>query len=229
MFDSPGDDVLFSKPEQTRLYNLNDPANAFYVRANLFEYVYAYSVRGGKDVARMFDSPGDDVLFSKPEQTRLYNLNDPANTFYVQAKLFEYVNAYAVSGGKDVARMFDSPGRDLFIGRSDWSRMLGLDADYNNRARSFEEVYAYAIYGGEDRAKLADSGQTDRLEAALPKSDPNHWARVFSDAISPLDYFYYVRGFEHAAAWSSNSEDTANVDPDATDAVIGWLELYDWL
>src|SRR3972149_5256759 len=155
MFDSPGDDVLFSKPEQTRLYNLNDPANAFYVRANLFEYFYAYSVRGGKDVARMFDSPGDDVLFSKPEQTRLYNLNDPANAFYVRAKLLEEACADSVKGGKDGARLYNSPGDDVLFSKPEQTRLYNLNDPANAfyvRADLFEYVYAYSASGGKEVA-----------------------------------------------------------------------------
>ena len=130
-----------------------------------------------------------------------------------------------MTGGRDVAYMYDSPQRDLFIGRPDWSRMVGLNVNYNNRAKGFEEVYSYAIFGGHDRAELYDSNQKDHLEADLAQDDPLHWAQVKSDAGSALDYLYYVRGFEEAETWSSDDEDKAVVDG----ATADWLVAHDWM
>jgi len=124
-----------------------------------------------------------------------------------------------------VAYMYDSVGRDMFIGRPEWSRMQGLDADYNNRAKLFEEVYAYALNGGQDEAYMYDSDQADRLEAAFDKSNQLHWAKVYSDVSSSLDYLYYLRGFAEAYASASNAEDDA---AGVADETAEWLFTTDW-
>jgi len=194
------------------------------VIAQNFRYVHGYARYGGTDVARLKDSPGGDVLIAKPEWAKLSNDEGLGNDYLVRAKLFEETHSDATAG-HDVAYMYDSPGRDVFVGRPEWSRMYGLDAKYDNRANAFEEVYSHAIYGGDDRAELYDSEAEDRLEAALDEAAPDHWAKVYSAPGSALDYLYYARGFEEAEAWSTDEDDEAGVDAETAE----WLFTYEWL
>jgi len=223
LHDAESDDVFTAAPDESTMelgvgHDGSERTAATTVIAQNFRYVHGYARYGGTDVARLKDSPGGDVLVAKPEWAKLSNDEGLGNDYLVRAKLFEETHSDATAG-HDVAYMYDSPGRDVFVGRPEWSRMYGLDAKYDNRANAFEEVYSHAIYGGDDRAELYDSEAEDRLEAA-----PDHWAKVYSAPGSALDYLYYARGFEEAEAWSTDEDDEAGVDAETAE----WLFTHDW-
>ena len=66
-------------------------------------------------------------------------------------------------------------------------------------------------------------GAVDHLEAALPGSDPDHWAKLYSDA---ADYLYQVQGFERVSADTAESQDQAHFDP--AGEVADWLFTDGW-
>ena len=229
LHDAKNDDVFTGSPtEGVMEINVRDTGGGRTVDETItvagFGYVHAYARYGGFDTATLNDSPGDDTLVAKPTQTRLYNVTDPDNMFYLRAKLFEEAVGNA-SGGFDVAGMHDSPGDDVFTAEPASAEMRAADSSYRTVANSFEEVYGYATTGT-DEAHLFDSAFEDRLEADLPLADPDHWATLFSTGTNPSDYFYYVRGFDTVDAWSTNLEDTTDVDDD--DVTADWLVPHGW-
>jgi len=85
--------------------------------------VNAYAFAGGRDVADMFGSAGDDVFYSDPIQAALYS-----TWFYNRVKYFEEVNAHGGGGENDRADLFDSALVDLLEADDDWARLSHDDA-----------------------------------------------------------------------------------------------------
>ncbi len=69
-----------------------------------FESVVADATAGGQDVARLYDSAGDDTLTAYPTVATLTD----GSTYSLEADNFRYAMAYATHGGVDAASFFDS-------------------------------------------------------------------------------------------------------------------------
>jgi hypothetical protein len=139
----------------------------FYYNARGFEYLHGYALQGGTDEAHLFDSSGNDTFLTNPTM-QFGKLYDEGRTYQTRAKFFDFVHAYATEGGNDTAVLFGSAQDDVFVGRSDYSRMIG--PTFNYRAKLFENVYGNAVAGGNDQAFLYDSQGDDLLEASGRKA-----------------------------------------------------------
>ncbi len=163
-------------------------------RVEQFDGVHAYATAGGLDVAKLFDSPGDDTFVAGPIDGALFG-----EGFYNRAKHFEGVHAYATGGGLDGARLDGSTGDDRFYADPIQGALYG--SGFYNRAKHFEEVYADAG-GGEDNAYLFDSTSADLLQAEAD------WAALRDAAFS---FFHRVFEFDYVQATATSAEDTATV------------------
>ena len=63
---------------------------------------------------------------------------------------FAKVKAHAFRGGQDRARLYGSPGNDVFYALPEYSLMFG--ATYSNYAAGFEVVQGFGNQGGYDEA-----------------------------------------------------------------------------
>jgi hypothetical protein len=103
LIDSPGDDFAIGKPTETKLYN-----NSFSNTAQLFDVVHTYARNGGYDLAQLYDSAGDDRYYNIDNWAKMLGpLQNGVPEFYVRAKLFDAVYAYASAGGYDRAYFGD--------------------------------------------------------------------------------------------------------------------------
>ncbi len=121
---SPGDDTLAAYPTYTSLSNTT-PGQAFYIRANYFGQVTATATAGGSDIARFYDSPGDDVFTFHAAPGNVANVTDAqmsGSGYLNRAVGFRYVYAYATTGN-DEADLYDSAGNDNFYGSGDTARL----------------------------------------------------------------------------------------------------------
>ena len=73
---------------------------------------------------------------------------------------FSRVDAYAVNGGTDVARYWDSVGDDQFHAKSGFSWMQG--AGYLNFSQGFDQLFA-SFSQGNDWAKIYDVEAAESL------------------------------------------------------------------
>ncbi len=162
-YDSPGNDEFVATPTYAALYNhqyTGQYNQSFYNRAKFFEATHAFATASDNDVdvARLYDSPGDDQFYADPIQGALYGqafdgqYND---RFYNRAKFFQAVHAFATGGGIDVASLHGSSDNDNFYADMDQGAMY-IPGRYYNRAKFFDEVHANAHEGDEDQAQLHD-------------------------------------------------------------------------
>ena len=177
----------------------------FYYNARGFEYLHGYALQGGTDSAQMYDSSANDRFVTNPTM-KFGKLFDEGRTYQTRAKFFDFVHAYATGGGNDTAVLFGSGGDDIFVGRSDYSRMIG--PTFNYRAKLFENVYGNAGAGGNDQAFLYDSEGDDLLETS-GRSAKMSYGPTWVEAVR----FAWVQ-----ANSNSGGNDTKNED--STDFVL---------
>lgn len=215
-FDSPGDDIFVGKASYAALYNKTyqeQYTDGFYHRVQSFDGVHAYATAGGRDQAKLYDSPGDDIFSANPTQGALFL----PGQYYNRAKHFEAVHAFATDGGRDEARLVDSAADDVFYANPQQGALF-RPGHYYNRAKFFERVYARARSGGYDEAYLYDSESVDLLEAQ------DNVVRL-SNAV--LDFFYEVQDFSYVKATATTEGDTLIADASLgfeLDAVGTWDE-----
>ncbi len=122
---------------------------------------------GGRDFAKMYDSPGDDLFTSSPATSTLVGVG-----FSHAAHNFYSAHGYATnrtgddrSGGNDHAIMHDSEGKDkLKVDWADAEQFFGklYAGNYYTRAKNFEIIDA-ASTGGDDLAVVIASPGNDEL------------------------------------------------------------------
>ncbi len=102
----------------------------YFLRAKFFETVEMQG-REGVDTGSLFDSVANDVAILYPGDATLFG------QLYSQTlRAFDYVHAYALNGGYDVAHLYG----DRYTGRETYTRMFGEGTV--NRAKFFDEVMA---------------------------------------------------------------------------------------
>ncbi len=225
LFDSPGDDWLEAGPSTAMFTNRTDDEVAdFTVSLGQFEELQVYARSGGNDRATLYDSEKTDKFKAEPAEgyAKMYG---PA--MYNRVKFFDVVEAVS-SGGRDLARFFDSPGDDAFEGQQDTSRLWGEGFDV--RASGFGQVMAYAS-GGTDKATFADSALEDEFHA-------KRWKSELFDGLSGGEvYRITARNFDSVLAKAASSageedggEDIAKIWPSGADDLVeasgDWLRLY---
>ncbi len=221
LYDDPDTaDYFKAWPDAALLYHWKAGAGySFYNRVNSFDYVHAYATEGGKDVALLYDDPDTaDVFQAWPNTARLYHWKAGAGySFYNRVNSFRYVHAYATQGGNDVARLYDSEGKDTLKASPEMAQLY--NGSFFNRANYFRNTYSYSTAGGDDSAYLSDSAleeYPDHFEADAG------WARLSNEL---LGYAHWLTEFEEVTVTLSNENDTKFVDPDALDFILyseGW-------
>ena len=125
---------------------------------------------------------------------------------------FRYVLAYATQGGNDVAKLYDSEGKDTLIANPDLVKLY--NGSFFNQAKYFRNTYSYSTAGGYDSAYLYDSAleqYPDHLETGTD------WVRLSNKL---LGYAHWLTEFEEVTVTLSNESDTKDVDPDALDFIL---------
>ena len=147
-YDSPQPDKFKATPTYAKMYN-----GAYQNRAKFFDSAIAYAT-SGDDLARLFDSAGDDQAIGMPEKVRIRGDQVPLD---VTARNFADVIVYSTEGGHDVAELYDGIGDDVFRGLPHKSELFDAATDGEAHRlvfRQFEQVRAYATNGGFETAKL---------------------------------------------------------------------------
>jgi hypothetical protein len=144
--DSAGNDIFRARSTFSVLTGDN-----FYYRVSSFDRVIANALNGDAggvgDQAFLQGSAGNDVFYSTPSFSYLRG-----DGFYNHSNGFDQVFADALTGDMggvgDRALLFDSPGDDLFYGRSNFGTLSGVG--FRNRATNFDSVVADGNAGGVD-------------------------------------------------------------------------------
>jgi hypothetical protein len=136
----------------------------------------------GNDVAKIFDSRGNDHFVLKPNFARL-----SAADYQVWAAGFESITAHSANGGYDSAQMFDSSGNDFFCQKDDQSILRG--DRFLNVANHMDWVRANASTG-RDVAQIFDSTGNDTLYAFTHKTqlvnDSNVYCAIGFDEVTAI-------------------------------------------
>jgi len=125
------------------------------------------NVRGGNDVAILYDTVGDDVFTGQKDGSSMW---DQQGTYYVAALGFSTVRAYSSAGGYDVAQFYDSNLKDEFHFKPHKASLFDLVTNgmrYFIEARLFDRIFASAADGlGTDVAKIWDTTGDDCILAS---------------------------------------------------------------
>lgn len=158
--------------------------------------------KGGTDVARFYDSTGDDAWGARQSFAQMTGTG-----FLNRADGFDEVYATA-TGGTDLARFWDSTGADTFTTRPTWVAMDG--ASCFAKAIGFDRTQAYSTAGGEDTARFYDSAGNDTLTGSPT-----------SVTLSGTGYTHTASGFRYVHAFATaGGTDTANLSDSAGDDTL---------
>ena len=162
--DSIGDDTLTAEAKHA-VFSNSDQTPGFAVTMDGFEELQAYGRAGGHDKAFLYDSDANDKFKAEPAENyaKMYG-----GRMYNRVKFYDVVEAFS-SGEKDLARLFDTAGNDVFEGQQDvsWLRTDVFDVGVHN----FRQVIAYALAAGNDVATLKDSALMDEVYLKSHKSE----------------------------------------------------------
>jgi hypothetical protein len=152
--DSTGDDTFVGKGDEARLSGAG-----YYLRAKLFDNVFADASKGGDDVALLYGTLGNDLFESNGTMARLSN-----SDYALQATNFARVEANGGGGEGDTAVVTDAV---LQTDTSSGTSHYGLPGSTAARA-----VASITDFGQLKVKQTADNSETvvsakDKIFAAL--------------------------------------------------------------
>ncbi len=209
LHDGPQADTLVGSPTYAILFG-----PGVWLRANGFRSVVADATPDGQDVARLYDSDGNETFTAYPTYAVLTN----GTSYSLRANDFAFVMAYANQGGTDAASFFDSDGNDTFTTTPTLATMAGkwrpegasADRSYYNRAENFDSYEATSTAGA-DLARLTDS----------PTSDDQFVAEPTRATLSGSGLSSRANNFRYVVAYATGGNDTAQLkDSPGTDTFV---------
>ena len=211
--DSEGDETLTAEATHAVFSNA-DQATGFSVEVDGFEEMHVYARSGGHDAASLYDSNANDKFKSEPAKNyaKMYG-----GRMYNRVKFFDVVEAFS-SGQKDLARLFDTQGNEVFVGRKDLSRLYSNVFDVG--IHNFRRVIAYASLGGYDEATLEDSVLDDEFHGKSHKSeifDADTDGSAYRITARRFDKVYGAAdteagGYDRAKLWETARDDLFTAD-----------------
>jgi hypothetical protein len=211
--DSPGNDKFKAEPAQNyaKMYG-----SAMYNRAKLFETIVVSGSQGGNNLARVFDSLGDDTFIAGAGEAHFYN--DNTHPFDVTVLAFNQVIGYSNVGGNDRVELHDSVLADVFVAKPHKLEIFDRDTQgdvYNVTARSFEHGRAVADFfnGGEDIAKLWDTPGNDVLKAEY-LLDGDTWGALSAVDGQNSEELYEAIAFEIVKGYGTTGRNVRDIAVD---------------
>ena len=223
---------------QTKTGHFSD--YSYLIHADGFDYQKGSKTSDGTDVAKFYDTAGNDQFVTYANGTQC-KLNATATVW--EAWFFQSVYAYAVAGGYDTATLNGTTGADAFTAYGPRSSnpakaMMSLSNGRYFEIQQFDEVYA-SLLTGNDTANLYDSdgAATDTFwgkqgQAVLSDGTLN---LTNGNLVTAGTYYYKVAGFDsstydHVNLFGSTAGGTNNkkvITPlDYVLAVTGpWTDL----
>ena len=219
--DSPGDETFAAEASHAVLTNA-DSTTGFSVEVDGFEELHAYARSGGSDSAQLYDSEKKDKFKAEPAEkyAKMYG-----GQMYNRVKFFDVVEAFS-SGQDDLARVFDTPADDTFVGQKDVCWLTTEDPDVLDVGmHGFGQVIAFAYENGNDVATLKDSELKDEYHGK------SHKSQIFDAETDGDVYEITVRRFDTVRADGSDGEqrDVAKlwetVGSDRVEGASDWAKL----
>ena len=214
LYDSDTNDKFKSEPAKNyaKMYG-----GRMYTRVKFFDVVEAFS-SGDNDLARLFDTTGNDVFEGQQDVSWFRT-----DAFDVGVHNFRRVIAYAGEGGHDEATLTDSVLADELHLKNHKSEIFDLKTKgeiYKITARRFDTIYGDASSGdGYDKVEACETPRDNHVEAA------DDWARLWSQK-SELELVYDILAFEFVKVRASTGgNDTAKItEPLQFDLIFeeGW-------
>jgi hypothetical protein len=116
----------------------------------------------GRDMAWLFDSPGNESLEAWPDRAVLLNVaGDSEQDYTVHVSYIEDLYAYATRGGTDSALFHGSENADKLKSYEDSVRLRAANSSYTLRAKKFGTITGDSGAGGKDIAVFDGSGGND--------------------------------------------------------------------
>ena len=200
--DTPGGDKFkFDWPKPGQFFGKMYGGGVYYNRAKNFEQIEAV-MTDGKNLARLFDSEGDDTLFTQKEESRM-----TGPCYDVTVSGYNTFIAYA-SQGNDIAYLEDSDDDDTTRARPHKVVLWGEKdkaTTYEITARKFDEYHFEKKHAGYDRAKLHDTALTDHAIA-----EGNSAALYLND--NGLDLLYEVVAFDWVKLYGTDGGDQNTIE-----------------
>jgi len=156
---------------------------------------------GGNDMARLYDSRGNDYYVAAPAWAEL-----TGNGFRSRVIGFENIYAYGTAGGSDYAKLYDSHRDDFFYATPAEAALYGEGFRY--QVNRFELIHAYAS-GGHDVAKLFDTPGDDVF-----LGDPAQGV-MYGEG-----YYHRAKRFDEVHAYASAGNDLARLYDSAGDDIF---------
>ncbi len=220
--DSPGDETFTAEATHAVLSNADETAG-FTVEVDGFEELHAYARAGGTDTAYLHDTDKSDKFRAETAEhyAKMYG-----GQIYNRVKFFNVVEAF-YSGGKDLARVFDTKANDTFVGQKDVSWLTTADpAVLDVGMHNFPRVIAFAYEGGSDKATLKDSELKDEFHGK------SHKSQIFDDETNGSVYEITARRFDTVYADGSDGDERdvaklwETVGDDYLEAADAWARLW---
>ena len=184
-FDWNGPKQFFGKMYEGGIY---------YTRAKNFEEIAA-NMSGGKDLARLFGSEGDDTFHGQRDASQMTGAQ-----YDVTVTGYNSLVAYA-ENGVDEAYFDDSEENDTVRARSLKVMMWGgsyADPTYMLTARRFDAYHFERTHGGDDLAKLHDTVLDDYVEV------DDGIARFYMERDGERELLYESIAFEWVKLYSES-------------------------
>ena len=147
LYDTTTADTFEGQRDYSRHY-----AAGYEHRVYDFPTLTAYADVGGYDTARLVDSALDDMFYTYPHKSELYD--NAEQVYHITARNFDEVYAEATQGGYDRAKLHDAYVPDDYVEASYVSGDSWVEfyRDYPNndllyQALAFEWVKAYSLSG----------------------------------------------------------------------------------
>ena len=112
----------------------------------------------GDDTVFLRDSAGDDTVHVWSDRATLTGAD-----CHVEASGYASLHAYAVSGGNDMAHLYDTAKKDKLKIEPKYDSVKLRSGSFQSRAKFFDHVFAHSTSGGEDFVRLWDTKEDDEF------------------------------------------------------------------
>ncbi len=215
LYASANDDLFVSAAGTYACMTDEYSADTYKNIVNNFDEVEGFATAGGNELAKLYDSNGDDTFTADGNEGIIEGETLAGFEFYHRVQDFGLVRAFATRGGNDQALMYDSAGNDLLSLGTE--ALVWYDRSLRFRAKHFEHVHSYAQNGGNDTAHLYDDSSTvDTLWARDDQAKVENTSVGWSRIAEAFDMVY------------AHSSDGLNDDEDILGPLSFALNLDDW-
>lgn len=166
---------------------------------------------GGRDVANLHGTQGDDTFSLAPEASQISN-----DSKSVRVRGFFQVNALAGNSGQDVLNLTDSAGNDSFYQNNQDTVLIG--DGFHFYGHGFKNIRAESI-GGVDSALLNDTAATDQF-----RFSPG-WTRLTSSNLSVRAIGFEHVNFDSSAGGSDRATVNGSSGHDVLSATVDTVNL----